>query len=217
MKYSFEQLVTYCNDESHRDHVKRTGRPFIISLDGNIGAGKTTLLSQLQTRIDPKRVVIVPEPVDVWTQLKDLGDGMSILEKFYRWPMLYSFAFQVTVFHTVIRSMDDAIEANPECEVLVCERSVATSRDVFMKMLLADRKITVFENLLYQQMFSPRIEQQYFPNIIVFLDVPPRICFERMIQRQRTDETTVTVDYLERLDTVYRDWLGSNIIKVDNL
>ena len=63
----------------------------IISLDGNIGVGKTTLIEHIRKRFPD--IVIVPEPVDMWTQLKD-EKGRNLLELFYKDKQRWSFSFQ---------------------------------------------------------------------------------------------------------------------------
>ena len=95
----FNQLLDFCNN-----YVKpiTSKKPFMISIDGNIGAGKTTLLQKLSQVVDPDRVVIVYEPVKKWTELIDLSDGMSLLQKYYTYPNMYSFMFQTVIFQTII-------------------------------------------------------------------------------------------------------------------
>lgn len=200
----YNELVAFCNQSvlpkpSHP-------RPWILSIDGNIGAGKTTMLSMLEQDVDPRRVVIIREPVDKWTQMVDPTDGLNILQKYYEYPLVYSFMFQVVVMNTLMQSIDEVIAANPACEILVCERSIATSREVFAKLLHQTHKMTLFEYQVYESMFTPSICERYYPDNTIFLDVPVEICYERMKKRAREGEETVTLDYLHQLDRVYREF-----------
>ena len=64
----------------------------IVSIEGNIGSGKSTLIKQLNTDLNLKNVLFLPEPVDVWNEIKDTN-GVTILEKYYINKSRYSFSF----------------------------------------------------------------------------------------------------------------------------
>ena len=49
--------VSNCNNED------RSGRPFVVSIEGNIGSGKSTMLKYFEKFED---VELVPEPVAEW-------------------------------------------------------------------------------------------------------------------------------------------------------
>ena len=184
----------------------------MISIDGNIGAGKTTLLQKLQKVVDPERVVIVYEPVKKWTELIDMSDGMSLLQKYYTYPNMYSFMFQTVIFQTIIQSIDEAISNNPKCEIILCERSIASSRNVFCKMLVEDKRMTAFEHQIYESFFTPTICEKYYPDHTIILEVPLQICYERVISRAREGEKPINMEYLKRIDNMYSyDSSRSNI------
>ena len=206
---SSDQLLDFCNN-----YVKpvTSKKPFMISIDGNIGAGKTTLLQKLQKVVDPERVVIVYEPVKKWTELIDMSDGMSLLQKYYTYPNMYSFMFQTVIFQTIIQSIDEAISNNPKCEIILCERSIASSRNVFCKMLVEDKRMTAFEHQIYESFFTPTICEKYYPDHTIILEVSLQICYERVISRAREGEKPINMEYLKRIDNMYSyDSSRSNI------
>ena len=198
--WSYETLVDFCKTYTK---PSKTCRPWIISIDGNIGAGKTTLLQKIQRDVDPKRVVVVYEPVQKWTEMKDMNDGMSLLQKYYTYPHMYSFMFQTVIFQTIIQSIEEAIENHPDCDIIVCERSIKSSRNVFCKMLVEDQYMTSFEHAVYESFFTPRIYELYYPDHTIWLDVPVKICLERIISRAREGENIINVDYLQRIESLY--------------
>jgi deoxyadenosine/deoxycytidine kinase len=201
---TLDDLLTFCQTATYN---KEKGRPTIISVDGIIGAGKTSLLDELSGLVDPEREVIIREPVDKWTSLVDACDGMSLLEKFYTYPSVYAYMFQTVVLQTLKQSVDDAIRDHPNCQVLICERSVAASRYVFCEMLCRNGHMTAFERQVYENAFDDYTCTRYYPDNILYLDVSPRICFERMNQRGRKGEERVTMSYLEHCETLYHEWL----------
>ena len=58
--------VSNCNNED------RSGRPFVVSIEGNIGSGKSTMLKYFEKFED---VELVPEPVAEWC---NVGGGFQI-------------------------------------------------------------------------------------------------------------------------------------------
>ena len=198
--WSYETLVDFCKTYTK---PSKTSRPWIISIDGNIGAGKTTLLQKLQREVDPKRVVVVYEPVQKWTEMKDMNDGMSLLQKYYTYPNMYSFMFQTVIFQTIIQSIDETIENHPDCDIILCERSIKSSRNVFCKMLVEDQHMTSFEHAVYESFFTPNICEKYYPDHTIWLDVPVKTCLERIISRAREGEHVISLDYLRRIESLY--------------
>lgn len=203
----YNELVAFCNQPVLPKRTSSSSRKaWILSIDGNIGAGKTTLLSMLEQDVDPRRVVILREPVDKWTQMVDPTDGKNLLQKYYDYPLVYSFMFQIVVMNTLMQSIDEVLAANPDCEIVVCERSIATSREVFAKLLHQTQKMTSFEYQVYDSMFTPLICERYYPDKTIFLDVPVEVCYERMKKRAREGEETVSMEYLSQLDQIYREF-----------
>ena len=46
----------------------------IYSIDGNIGSGKSTLIKELQKNNMDQSIIFIPEPVDVWNEIKDSSE-----------------------------------------------------------------------------------------------------------------------------------------------
>ena len=61
------------------------GRPFIISIEGNMGAGKSTVLEAFS---DSPDVEVIPEPVSLWCNLysESLKERFNLLEELYKNP-----------------------------------------------------------------------------------------------------------------------------------
>jgi deoxyadenosine/deoxycytidine kinase len=62
----------------------------LISVEGNVGVGKSTFLRNITS----ENVQILMEPDHLWRNVK----GVNLLEKYYRKPQKYAFAFQSYVF-----------------------------------------------------------------------------------------------------------------------
>ena len=184
----------------------------IIAIDGNIGAGKTTFLDNLEKEcIGRTDIFFLREPVDEWMKFKD-SSGESILEKFYQDPHKYAFAFQIVAFNTILASLKKVL-SDPKYEIIICERSIATARHVFMNMLYKDNIVNDFEYKIYEDLFTKDIVDNYYPTEILYLDVPIKTCIDRISKRNRQGEQNINSDYLEKCENKYFDWMISNNIK----
>lgn len=121
--------------ERGRNPLSSTKTPIAISIDGEIGAGKTTLLELLVRGFKDLGLtaVIVSEPVNVW---KDIG----ILQAFYdpnhslEVQGMVAYIFQTFTFVTRVDETINVVEANPDADVFILERSVLTDRFIFMEL-----------------------------------------------------------------------------------
>lgn len=152
------------------------------------------------------KIVFMQEPVDVWTSICDSETGESILEKFYKDPKTYSFAFQVMVYNTHLEAFRKAVRENPDCVLLICERSIDAGRHIFAQMLRDDGMIDDVSFQVYTKLFESTAGE--FPlDAILHLDVDPEICLERIAKRSRDGEGGIPLEYLEKCDRYYKKWL----------
>lgn len=186
--------------------------PIIIAIEGNIGAGKSTLLSYLEKEIAETqkkneinlRIGFIKEPVDIWQSISDCH-GENILMKFYQNPEKYSFAFQIMAYSTRLSILKKAIQSN-EYDVIICERSLEADYNVFAKMLHADQKIEDIMFKVYELLYEST-SQEFKTNGIIYLNAVPRVCFQRIMQRDRQGEDGISIRYLSNCGKYYSDWL----------
>jgi deoxyadenosine/deoxycytidine kinase len=185
-------------------------RPWVVSIEGNIGSGKTTLLHHLEERyagdFNGKKIIFLKEPVETWKSVQDRDTSENILQKFYKDPAKYAFSFQVMAYITFAERLLQAFETADENTIIVCERSMESCRFVFSKMLREQGKI---DNVNYCiiEMFYNRME--LIPvDAIIYLNVSVGVSNERIKKRGRLGEDDIPVDYLERCQKSYEDWLS---------
>jgi deoxyadenosine/deoxycytidine kinase len=184
-------------------------RPQIFSIEGNIGSGKTTIIENLQKSFknDPK-VVFIREPVEIWQTIKD-SDGETILAKFYRDPAKYAFSFQVMAYSTRLSMLRETIAKNPECTVIICERSLDADKHIFAKMLYDDGLIEDVNNQIYQRFYG-EFQDEFRLDGIVYIDADADVCKERVAKRARVGEETVSIEYLRKCELYHEKWLSMN-------
>ena len=169
----------------------------IVAVDGNIGSGKSTVLAKLRATHD-----VFLEPVDSWT----------LLDKFYEDKRKYALAFNLEV----LAGFSD-LESPASGGVVVSERSPLTARDVFARIMVNEGAMTDVEWDLYKR-YHDLIGWE--PDAIVYIDTPVATCHERMRRRGRACETTVEIEYLERVERAYDTLLRFTkvpVVRVDGL
>ena len=185
-------------------------KPFIISIEGNIGTGKSTFLENLESKIyanqtQSKSILFLKEPVDIWESIKD-ENGHTILEKFYKDQRRYAFTFQVMAYISRLSLLKRAIKENPECKVIIIERSLIADKNIFMQMLYDDGQVEQMEYEIYNRWYSEFIDE-YRVNAIVYLDSEPAVCAERINKRNRNGEDGIPLAYLEKCRDYHTRWL----------
>jgi deoxyadenosine/deoxycytidine kinase len=193
-------------------NTQQRRRPYILSIEGNIGAGKSTLLHHMKTQWANSgwNVVFMQEPVDIWNTVRD-EDGNTILEKYYNDPTKYSFSFQIMAYSTRLAMLQNTIRDHPECDVLICERSLEADCNIFADMLFDDKCMEHVNHQIYKLLYN-NTAKQYAVDGIVYLDATPETCLERIHVRNRGGESKIGLDYLAQCSHYYNKWLvdGTN-------
>ena len=181
-------------------------QPIIISIEGNIGAGKSTILEELNARMgESSYIKFVKEPVDIWETVRD-EDGKTILEKFYEDPKKYAFQFQVMALTTRLALIRNAVRTNPDCKVIICERSVDADKQIFAKMLHADGVISYIDYKIYC-LLATEHSQDFIVDGYVYINADADVCHRRVTKRSRTGESQIELEYLQKCKKYHDDWL----------
>ena len=181
-------------------------QPIIISIEGNIGAGKSTILEELTARMgESSYITFVKEPVDIWETVRD-EDGKTILEKFYEDSKKYAFQFQVMALTTRLALIRNAVRTNPDCKVIICERSVDADKQIFAKMLHADGIISYLDYKVYC-LLATEHSQDFKVDGYVYINADADVCHQRVTKRSRMGESQIELEYLQKCKKYHDDWL----------
>ena len=178
----------------------------IVCVEGIIGCGKSTLLKGLQ--VYGYKVLV--EPIHEWMDVYRDNDG-SILEHFYRNPNRWAFTFQVMALYTRAKAVKEAIE---ECErdnvnVLIIERSLLTTYQVFCKVLIKEGCINTIESRLVRDIHESLLQGMLNVNYhSIYIKTDPEICLNRVQSRARDGENSISMDYLIKLHRRHETWLN---------
>lgn len=170
-------------------------------IEGNIGCGKTTLIRQLKSRDDFE---VIEEPVEVWKSIVN-EEGENILGLFYKESKKYAYIFQTIVFKTRIM----ALEKPQTKQVRFSERSIWTDKNIFSKNCYEIGFMNTIEKNAYDVWFNwleSKITRK--PDGIIYLRAEPQVCLDRVHTRDRTEESTVSLDYLTNIHEKHEAWLN---------
>ncbi|XP_017883093.1 deoxynucleoside kinase isoform X2 [Ceratina calcarata] len=175
---------------------KMYARPFTVCVEGNIGSGKTTFLTHFK-QFD--NTTVLQEPVELW---RDVA-GTNLLELMYKDPMRYSFLFQSYVQLTMLQLHT----FKSPMPYKIMERSVFSARCFIENMkrtkLLRDVEVVVLEDWYEWCIQNAKIET----DLIVYLRTTPEVVYQRMKERARMEENSVSLEYLKQLHSIHDDWL----------
>jgi len=170
-------------------------------IEGNIGAGKSTFLSTVGRFLDVQPVF---EPCHVW---QDVGGAGNILEAFYKDGKRWAYTFQSYAFISRVLEQEKSNHAYPG-RIQLLERSVYSDRYCFAKNAFELGLMTPLEWGLYREWFEWLAQSRLTsPAGFIYLKTDPQVCFERLSQRARAEEASVSLDYLELLHNKHEEWL----------
>ena len=179
--------------------------PILISIEGNIGSGKSTLLKRLR-ELEPEWNYI-DEPVESWMKIRN-EKGESLLEVFYHDIKRWSYTFQNAAVLSRGIMIQDAIKApKTKSNVFIMERCVDTDKHIFANMLHDDGMLDGIEWSLYNLWYEHITKLIPKMNMHVWIDTPAETCCERIKIRAREGEEDISLEYLEKLDKVHKEWL----------
>lgn len=160
-------------------------------------AGKTSA-TQLLAAKNPS-IFLVPEPVEKWRKT-------GHLERFYQDKKKYAFDMQWNAVKTRFEDLQESIAgAGPlDGKVIVMDGCMESDRYGFVQALFEDGFMTPEDKARYEtnydEMMSGGIRKDEF---FVFLHCDPKVCLARAKIRARSEETGLSLDYLEHLNQTF--------------
>lgn len=199
-------------------HYNKTSnrKPILISIEGNIGVGKSTLTNILSQLLEDDCEIIY-EPVNLWQSITD-SENKNILQLFYDDKQKWAFTFQMVAGLSIIQSLTNILKTTKK-KYIFLDRSFLTTKHTFEKMLYDDKVINTIEHAVYNILcdhYENTIMKEY-KHIHVYLKCDSAICFERIKKRNRTEESGISLEYLEKLNRYHDDWLlkNENVLIID--
>lgn len=163
----------------------------IILVAGNIGSGKTSLTERLAERLGWR------------SAFESVGDN-PYLPDFYADMRSWSFHLQVFFLgHRAQQYLE--LAAAPQSAIL--DRSIYEDAFIFARALHHLRNLSERDYFSYRRVFDLIVANLPPPDLLIYLRAPVPVLVQRIQRRARAIESGISADYLELLDSFYKDWM----------
>jgi len=170
--------------------LSSSSNKIFVAVAGNIGSGKTTLTRKLSERLE-------------WIPHYESVADNPYLADFYGDMSKWSFQLQ-TYF------LNHRFNTHRQIEVSSCsaiqDRSIYEDAHIFARALFeqGDMDARDYEN--YNRLYQSMIQFLRPPTLMIFLRRSVPKLMERIHQRGRDYEQSISYDYLTRLNQYYDEW-----------
>jgi len=174
-------------------------RPFTVLVEGNIGCGKTTFLEHFAQF---GQVEVLKEPVDRWRDV----NGHNLLELMYQDPSRWAMPFQSYVQLTML---DHHLHRSNK-PVKLMERSIYSARYCFVENMHRSGKMLGCEFEVLDEWFKFATDDSglnIHVDLIIYLRTTPEKALERVNIRNRSEENSIPLEYLQDLHNLHEEWL----------
>ncbi|QXD14511.1 deoxynucleoside kinase [Rhodocaloribacter litoris] len=162
-----------------------------VAIAGNIGAGKSTLTKVLSDYFK-------------WEAFYERVDDNPYLADFYRDMRRWSFNLQVFFLSSRFNHQRQ-IEAAPHS--VVQDRSIYEDAEIFARNLYEMGLMTKRDFDNYTELFKIMTSYLRPPDLLVYLRASVPTLVRHIQARGREFETSIRIDYLERLNEHYENWI----------
>ena len=158
-----------------------------IAIEGPIGVGKTSLAQALGLRIGARIV------------LEDT-DSNPFIARFYQDSEKYAFPVQLYFLLTRYNQQRQLAQQDLFAQATVSDYLLAKDR-IFARLNLDPDEL-----VLYEGVYRLLDGQLAKPDLVVYLRARVEVLAERLRKRNRTFERHISLEYLESVSAVYRDF-----------
>lgn len=155
-----------------------------LVVEGPIGVGKTSLTHRLAERLKAGTVLETPET-------------NPFLERFYRDSARYALSTQLAFLFQRVEQLRDLGRRDLFAESFVVDFLLEKDA-LFASLTLADDELA-----LYRQIYANLAVQAPVPDLVIYLEAPPPVLMERIAERGRPMEASISESYLEQLCEAY--------------
>lgn len=162
-----------------------------IVVAGNIGVGKSTLVSMLCQRMDWEPFY---EPVTENPYLADFYEDMN------------AWSFHSQVFFLAHRlQIQYAILKHPG--LVIQDRSIYEDAEIFAQNLYLQGQMSQRDFETYRALYRSLNDFLPPPDLVIYLRASVSTLLHRIMQRSRDYEKSISPEYLQHLNELYRQWI----------
>ena len=165
--------------------------PKYVAIAGNIGAGKSSLTDILSEYFG-------------WEAFYEQVDNNPYLTDFYNDMRRWSFNLQVYFLSSRFQHQQHIEEADHS---IVQDRSIYEDAEIFARNLHEMGLMSKRDYENYTKLFAIMTSYLRPPSLLVYLRASVPTLVNHIQQRGREYESTIRIDYLERLQRHYENWI----------
>jgi deoxyadenosine/deoxycytidine kinase len=166
-------------------------RGYFLAIAGNIGVGKTELTDRLSRELG-------------WYAYYEPVIQNPYLDPFYQDMKRWAFHLQIYFLSERFKAQVTIGESGG---AFIQDRTIYEDREIFARTLHEQGDMTRVDFDNYTALFDILARFLRKPDLILYLKASPETLMERIAQRGRESEKSITVDYLARLGRAYDDWM----------
>jgi len=174
---------------------------FFLAIAGNIGVGKTQLTNRLSQELG-------------WAAHYEPVIQNPYLDPFYKDMPRWSFHLQIYFLGERFKAQ---VEIGKSQLPFIQDRTIYEDCEIFAKTLWQQGSMTDVDYRNYVALFHCMVGFLRPPDLIVYLKASPETLMERIAKRGRESEKTIGIDYIQRLNAAYDDWMARAMLQGDVL
>lgn len=163
-----------------------------IVVAGNIGVGKSTLVQLLCQLLG-------------WQPFYEPVAQNPYLTNFYQDMAAWSFQSQIFFLSHRLRIHLDLIRASGS---VMQDRSIYEDAEVFAKNLHLQGYLNQRDYETYHTLYQTLAEFLPLPDLVIYLRASLPTLLNRISQRNRSYERTISPEYLNQLNSLYEKWIA---------
>lgn len=162
-----------------------------VAIAGNIGAGKSSLTKVLSDYFK-------------WEAFYERVDDNPYISDFYNDMRRWSFNLQVFFLSSRFKHQRE-IERVPHS--IVQDRSIYEDVEIFARNLFEMNLMAERDYANYTELFAIMSAYLRPPDLLIYLRASVPVLVQHIQQRGRAFESSIRIEYLERLNKLYEDWI----------
>jgi len=173
-----------------------------IGIAGNIGSGKTTLTKMLAEHYG-------------WTPKYESVTYNPYLEDYYKDIQRWSYNLET---YFLAQRFQDVLDIANSRETIIQDRTIFEGVYIFTANNLAMGNLSQRDFDTYMQLFKLMMSMVKKPDLLIYLKSSIAHLVENIQKRGRNYESSISLDYLQRLNERYDEWIAGydgEIITID--
>ena len=177
---------------------------FFLAIAGNIGVGKTELTNRISSELG-------------WAAHYEPVIQNPYLDPFYKDMLRWSFHLQIYFLGERFKAQ---VEIGKSPLPFIQDRTIYEDAEIFARTLHQQGSMSDVDYENYVALFNCMVGFLRSPDLIVYLKASPETLMGRIAKRGRESEKAIGIDYIQRLNDAYDDWmrraaLTSEVLTID--